>query len=181
MSCIIQKDLPKAVSNSEVQSWQPLLGCQATDWFQGTAICSTNHPACCCQSSCLRDKQASSLKLGICLVPPSQQVQLCSGACLQLLVHIQGQLRLIGLDAHIHERAEGVHIAGDAPCAHLRHQLQRLSQLLVGPTLADHCRAGVRFSWKRKSSVRLALIPPCTQTMIGSFSMLVASSHPLST
>ncbi len=43
---------------AELQSWQRLLGCRATEWSQGAAVCSTSHPACCCQSRYPRDKLA---------------------------------------------------------------------------------------------------------------------------
>ena len=42
------------------------------------------------------------------------------------------------LDAHVHERRVGVHVALHAARPHLRHQLQCPAQLLLRPALADH-------------------------------------------
>lgn len=61
------------------------------------------------------------------------------------------------LDADVHERRVGVHVALDAAAAHLRHQLQRAAQLLLAPTLQRQGHAvagwagwGVEPGWRQQ-------------------------------
>ena len=54
------------------------------------------------------------------------------------------------LDADVHERGVGVHVALDAVAAHLRDKLQRLAQLLVAAALRDDGRVGVHVAQVRQ-------------------------------
>lgn len=54
------------------------------------------------------------------------------------------------LDADVHEGGVGVHVADDAVTAHLRHELERLAQLLVASALRNYCRVGVHIAEVRQ-------------------------------